>query len=174
MGLDQFAYKTKENIKNLKESQDVELKEIWYGRKVNCLQGYFEREFSIDNCDYVEISKTTIKDIRNRTKETLNFLIESLQPGEAKSLLTKIVENPDTDTTKEEDTLLYSLSNLWKVIESDNLKLPPTDGFFYGGVNVDSFYFFDLIETLRFCDIVEKELDATNNNEEYIVYHCWY
>lgn len=68
MGLDQkiILFKKQKNNNNLYERKE------YYFRKVNCLQGYFEREIDIQNCDIKGISKEHIEKIQDITNYILN------------------------------------------------------------------------------------------------------
>lgn len=70
MGLDQYI-----------EHVDLD-EELFYYRKVNQLQNYFEDKHDIDNCGKVILTENIVKDILNRVNQVLenNELAEELFP----------------------------------------------------------------------------------------------
>ena len=137
MGLDQYLYKTKRE-------------EVGYFRKVNFLQGYFERKYPERdlNCEYIEISEEEVTDIVNKCESILRHVTFP------------VVENNELPPT-------------WKTeaVEIAQEVLPITTGFFYGSDQYDAWYFLDVREVQK---AFEKLLHETNFREETLEYYCWY
>lgn len=80
MGLDQFIFKTS-NVND----NDAPTQYVAYWRKENALQGWFERNFDLENCGKVELTSEVIDslliDLKNRALEpTSGFFYGSLDP----------------------------------------------------------------------------------------------
>ena len=63
MGLDQVIYR--------KEHQDAEQEELFYFRKMNALQGYFENKFNVENTQSFVLTEEIVTDILNRASSAL-------------------------------------------------------------------------------------------------------
>lgn len=144
---------------------------------MNCLQGYFETNFSIDNCEHVAVTPEIMDDLRAQAHASLQILVNALVTPEQRELVTRLAQTDaeEVHITDAENTVLENLTDSWHDIDAGTLPLPPCDGFFYGRTAIDRYYFEDLTEVLRFCRIVEDVYgNLDEDSDEYVVYTCWY
>lgn len=137
MGLDQYIYKT-------------ERKDVGYFRKVNFLQGYFERKEGDDiNCKYIPF-----------TKEDFNVIMDSCL---------QIMEHVtyEKDNTEEEPKITFTP----KAVELAKELLPVQGGFFYGSYEYDEYYFYDIKYVYDSLNKLKEEYDLNTDEFEY---SCWY
>ena len=66
MGLDMYFY-----VENRADDEIKEPQEFSYYRKFNALQGYFEKNFALENCGRVQITKEIREDLLNIINEIL-------------------------------------------------------------------------------------------------------
>lgn len=166
MGLDQFAYITTTPLNNINKIEEPYLTEVWYGRKINPLQGYFERNYDMDNCEFVPITKDNLDELEEFCKKDIEFL----QKCCTEDLDDNIdILNLSSDQYEKVEAVLGTLSE--DVVY--DLHLPPQGGFFYGNYNVNIYYIGDLQATLHFVTEMRKQLKDLNH-DEHLVYYSWY
>lgn len=167
MGLDQYAFVTTNSIQELNSEtcKRKNLSEIWYGRKINPLQGYFEDNYNLENCGFVEITAVILYELKLFALEDLDSMRTCLSKEEQDYLT----------NGKYEAEKHYEID---KKLKKANLKgtqfhLQPTIGLFYGNYEINSWYYIHLLEILEFCHVIKKELENLHQDER-IVYSCWY
>lgn len=134
---DRFWIKNKESIVNIKELPNniyvnhsdrcPELSDIGYLRKNNLLQGYFERKYNIEDCEYIRITEEDTEYLLNICNEFLNQFTE-----EFKKQINKFFESYTDNYDELDEKFIKIVSNNQKCQEIINEKLPITEGFFYG------------------------------------------
>lgn len=129
---------------------DNGISDIGYFRKVNFLMEFFAYT---GNCEFKEISKEELEDLKERCKE-----ISSIKPS-------KIVHERMKDGSKTERTV-YSEEDIQKCEEL----LPTQSGFFYGSTEYDEWYFRDVDEVYKWVLGVLDEL----KDDEVVLMYCWW
>lgn len=171
MGLDQYAFITTDTLKELNSHSNKRknLAEIWYGRKINPLQGYFEDNYNIENCGFVEITSIIVEQIEEFAVNDLNTLNSVLTTEEQKYFETYF-ETDEYDLKMEkqiDDKIAQALFN------NEQFFLKITLGLFYGNYNINYYYYLDLLCIRHFCSRIKQELENLHQDEK-IVYSCWY
>lgn len=159
MGLDQYVIKLTNNR---------EEKTLASFRKVNILQGFFERHFNIINCIPTEIDEDTAEYLVEITDMFLDNISDNLKEeqiddywnkkGQYGNLTKKFLEEIENNETLQD--IVYK-------------KLPITEGFFYGIYDLDISYYLDIIKINKTFKEILKEYDRLEDNQK-IVYLCWY
>ena len=159
----QFA-KKKENEDN-NPYDKLELEDVGYFRKVNCLLPFFGYE---DDCSIHPIEKCQIEELVDTTKELLAIygtFNTQLQLYKAD------LESYESDEKKSK-LIHQKINNLWKPFEiAAQEKLPTTTGFFFGNTEYRECY----VERLEdIVDTFTKVLDETDFDTDQILMYCWW
>lgn len=158
-----FEFAKKKNTEDA--YKELEIEEIGYFRKVNCLLPFFGYE---DNCKYLAVTEDQIKELVKVAKELLkkhhaiNSSILSYQE------ILKVYK----DNKKKRMEILENMDALWKnfaKIAQENL--PTTSGFFFGNTEYNEWYINDLTEIVN---VFEKILDSTDFDIDQILMYCWW
>lgn len=174
MGLDQYVYKVKLDNKEvnsyLKSISDVAetYEEIWYGRKVNPLQGFFEKEYKLENCEYVRVDEDVLDLLSQRINRTLYCISEVLtvfKGVENAEEFKEVVDNLEED---EADDRIHELEEL-----NDEKLLSPEQGFFYGNYEFNYYWLQDIAEIFNFYEQMENQLENLEDDTA-LYYTCWY
>lgn len=147
-----YIFHTK--LENINYEYDSLFKEVYYWRKANFIHQWFVDNIQdgIDDCgDY----RVTQKDIQLLI-ETLEKVYLSL---DGKEMITKKVK----DGTIEYEEKVFKEEDLEKAKEL----LPTQEGFFFGGIEYDEYYFEQIKDTLNDLQILDRSFDFENN---YLIY----
>lgn len=173
---DRFWIKNEENIENIKElptniyvnhsDRCPELSDIGYLRKNNLLQGYFERKYNIENCEYIRITEEDTEYLLNICHEFLNQFDK-----EFKKQINKFFESYTDNYDELDEKFTKIVSNNQKCREIINEKLPITEGFFYGEYNLNLWYYSSIMEIKENFETLTQE---SLSDYESFYYSCWY
>lgn len=147
-----YIFHTK--LENINYEYDSLFKEVYYWRKANFIHQWFVDNIQdgIDDCgDY----RVTQKDIQLLI-ETLEKVYLSL---DGKEMITKKIK----DGTIEYEEKVFKEEDLEKAKEL----LPTQEGFFFGGIEYDEYYFEQIKDTLNDLQILDRSFDFENN---YLIY----
>lgn len=175
---DRFWIKNEENIENIKElptniyvnhsDRCPELSDIGYLRKNNLLQGYFERKYNIEDCEYIRITEEDTEYLLNICHEFLNQFDK-----EFKKQINKFFESYTDNFDELDEKFTKIVSNNQKCQEIINEKLPITEGFFYGEYDLNLWYYGSIKEIQKLFRKLNQEKEDLSNYEDYY-YSCWY
>lgn len=169
MGLDMYLY-ARGSI-NIDTGERLKDEKLAYWRKFNALHALFLEVAGADpesNCEEI-----------NLTEENLATILDTLQ--QVKLILDKAPKYIEKETEDEvvfqpiivNDILLYEGDNFIFDETTDELVqelLPPRSGFFWGGTNIDSWYYDDIA---RAIPDIQNALDLAKQGER-IYYYCWW
>ena len=159
----QFA-KKKENEDN-NPYDKLELEDVGYFRKVNCLLPFFGYE---DDCSIHPIEKCQIEDLVDTAKELLTIY----GTFNAQLQLYKVDLESYKSDEKKTKLIHQKINNLWKPFETAaQEKLPATTGFFFGSTEYRDYYVADLEDIV---DTFTKVLDETDFDTDQILMYCWW
>lgn len=164
----QFAKK-----KDTQEAYDeLDLEDIGYFRKVNCLLPFFGYE---DDCSIHPIEKCQIQDLVNTAKEllalydTISYQLH-LQQIDV-NYYKEIYKDNQKMCNERCKPVLKKMEEIWKQFESvAQEKLPTTTGFF-GSQAYREYYVADLKDIV---EIFTKVLDETDFDIDQIFMYCWW
>ena len=177
MGLDMYLYK-KTYVKNWnhtspesinyitikqggEERKDIKpsrisyiTEEVGYWRKFNALHGWFVQNCGDgeDRCQEMHVSEDTMRELL----ETLKKVQEILNKSE---LVTKVVKDWGGN---DRQVQVYDNTD-----EIEQL-FAPTEGFFFGSNEIDSYFYEDVVSTIELIDSLLRENDEMNNPEKGI------
>lgn len=159
----QFAKKKENEVEDA--YKELELEDIGYFRKVNCLLPFFGYE---DDCSVHPIEKCQIEDLVYTAKE----LLAIYGTFNAQLQLYKVdLESYKSDKGKTK-LIQEKIDNLWKPFETAaQEKLPTTTGFFFGSQAYRDYYVEDLMDIV---EIFTKVLDETDFDIDQIFMYCWW
>lgn len=173
---DRFWIKNEESIVNIKELPNniyvnhsdrcPELSDIGYLRKNNLLQGYFERKYNIEDCEYIRITEEDTEYLLNICHEFLNQFDK-----EFKKQINKFFESYTDNYDELDEKFTKIVSNNQKCREIINEKLPITEGFFYGKYNLNLWYYSSIMEIKENFETLTQE---SLSDYESFYYSCWY
>lgn len=173
---DRFWIKNEENIENIKElptniyvnhsDRCPELSDIGYLRKNNLLQGYFERKYNIEDCEYIRITEEDTEYLLNICNTFLNQFDE-----EFKKQANKFFESYTDNFDELDEKFTKIVSNNQKCQEIINEKLPITEGFFYGEYDLNLWYYGSIMEIKENFETLNQE---SLSDYESFYYSCWY
>lgn len=144
---------------------ELEIEEIGYFRKVNCLLPFFGYE---DNCSIHPIEKSKIEDLVYTAKE----LLAIYGTFYAQLQLYKVDLKAYKSDRKKTKLIQEKIDNLWKPFETAaQEKLPTTTGFFFGSQAYREYYLADLMDIV---EIFTKVLDETDFDIDQIFMYCWW
>lgn len=170
-----------------------EMNELAYFRKNNLLQGYFERKYNIDNCEYVRVSDEDLDYLISTCNKFLSYFtkefIQEVQDYFDLSLkeYVKKYKKHDSNVTIDRSyarkimtEIEAYLNQRFKETLSKNKEcheiiteeLPITEGFFYGVYELNIDYLISIFEIKEAFEDVEYYLLNSDDGEVY--YHCWY
>ncbi len=131
------------------------LDEIMYWRKANAIHDWFVEyvQHGNDDCGNYEIHRETIEELYNITKQVYDSL-------KYKKRVTQVFKDYDGKPYEED---CYSPTDL----SVASLLLPTQDGFYFGSVNYNEYYFKMVVETMNKCKEILDTFDFENN---YLVY----
>lgn len=159
----QFAKKKENEVEDA--YKELELEDIGYFRKVNCLLPFFGYE---DDCSIHPIEKSQIEDLVYTAKELLiiyGTFYAQLQ-------LYKVDLEAYKSDSKKTKLIQEKIDNLWKPFETAaQEKLPTTTGFFFGSQAYREHYVADLKDIV---EIFTKILDETDFDIDQIFMYCWW
>lgn len=159
----QFAKKKENEVEDA--YKELELEDIGYFRKVNCLLPFFGYE---DDCSIHPIEKSQIEDLVYTAKELLiiyGTFYAQLQ-------LYKVDLEAYKSDSKKTKLIQEKIDNLWKPFETAaQEKLPTTTGFFFGSQAYRDYYVQDLMDIV---EIFTKVLDETDFDIDQIFMYCWW
>jgi len=144
------------NIKTERVSYITE--ELMYWRKANQIHGWFTQnteELEQDRKYYV--TKTDLEVLLETCKKVLEVLETS--PKSTKQVV---------GGWKNGEEYMVDVEVFDNEVVSDIL--PPTPGFFFGGLEVDEYYKEDIVNTIRF---LEDELPNCEEGDEFEYYASW-
>ena len=158
-----FQFAKKQNTEDAYD--ELEIEEIGYFRKVNCLLPFFGYE---DDCSIHPIEKCQIEDLVDTAKE----LLAIYGTFNAQLQLYKVdLESYKSDKGKTK-LIQEKIDNLWKPFETAaQEKLPTTTGFFFGYTEYRDYYVADLMDIV---EIFTKVLDETDFDIDQIFMYCWW
>jgi hypothetical protein len=139
-------------------SWDSLCEEVGYWRKANQVHGWFVENVQdgCDDCDSYEVSKEDIEELQNCCK--------------------KIIESTEINGEKIKDAFDFIKTDYFNIIETAEIKvdttiaqgtLPSMGGFFFGELEYDEYYFYDICQTLK---IIEDVLLSTDFENEILFY----
>ena len=156
MGLDQYLFKRNPERVSNPDAKD-ELIGQW--RKFNALHRYinnfFALDFPDDNCKELDLSSSKVR----VTLADLYSVKEKLDAAE------RIY---DPDQTDEEKEIWWTYPD--EVQEEVAKILPPSPGFFFGSLDIDSGYYQDVVHSIK---IFEKALSLIEHGAD-VYYYAWY
>lgn len=169
MGLDQYAFVTTNTLEELNDEtfKQRKLSEVWYGRKINPLQGFFEEHYNLENCGFVELTPSIIETIQIFAWEDY-CAIKSILTDEEIHYIEKEEYNARLEKHINEKIKYHEGFE-----EDRQWHLPPTQGFFYGNYEINIHYCFDLLTILDFCASITQNFKNLHQYER-LVYTCWY
>lgn len=133
--------------------------EIAYWRKANQIHGWFvnNAEELVADVKY-SVSTENLQQLLEDCKKVLNILNNS------KKQTTQVVGGWKNGEEYKVDVEVYS--------EVDEIMdiLPPTQGFFFGGSEIDDYYKQDIEHTIS---VLEQELSIPDDYNEYEYYASW-
>lgn len=165
----QFAKK-----KDTQEAYDeLEIEDIGYFRKVNCLLPFFGYE---DDCSIHPIEKCQIQDLVNTAKELLALYDTISYQLHLQQIDVNYYKEIYKDNQKMRNErcklVLKKMEEIWKQFESVAQKmLPTTTGFFFGSQAYREYYVADLKDIV---EIFTKVLDETDFDIDQIFMYCWW
>ena len=160
-----------------KDTQDtydeLELENMGYFRKVNCLLPFFGYE---DNGEYLEIEKCQIEDLLSILKKLLALYDTISYQLYLQSIDVNYYKEIYKDNQKMRDEkckpFLKKMDEIWKPFESVAQEmLPTTTGFFFGSTQYRDYYVADLKDIV---EIFTKVLDTTDFDIDQIFMYCWW
>lgn len=166
MGLDIYFERTnKLDWKTSKNKHDLELTEVGYFRKVNCLLPFFGYE---DNCEYLEVDEHQMKELVKVAKE----LLKEHHAINSSILSYKEMLKVYKDNKEQTKEIQEKMAALWaNFAEIAHANLPTTDGFFFGSTEYNEWYVNDLTEIVN---VFEEILDSTDFEIDQVVMYCWW
>lgn len=135
---------------------------VGYWRKANAIHKWFVDNIQegVDDCReyYVE-------------KEKMKELLETCKEVKEKAIMKKgKVENGRKLVKGEWQPVLVEGEYVENEEEIREI-LPPQDGFFFGGTNIDQYYMQDIDDTIRMFEDIFKEEEALNEDGIYCDYY---
>lgn len=165
----QFAKK-----KDTQEAYDeLEIEDIGYFRKVNCLLPFFGYE---DDCSIHPIEKYQIEQLVSIAKELLALYDTTSYQLHLQQIDVNYYKEIYKDNQKMRNErckpVLEKMEEIWKQFESvAQEKLPTTTGFFFGSQAYREYYVADLKDIV---EIFTKVLDETDFDIDQIFMYCWW
>lgn len=154
MGLDMYLIK-----KQKKERKNSNTwNQIGYWRKANQIHNWFVANVQkgIDNCGYYRVSCKQIQQLKEACERVVKTA--NLVPGEI--CVGYHYENGERVPIIEQGEVIINANEIAAI-------LPTTHGFFFGHTEYDEWYLSQVRETI---EILERALNETNFEEEYLVY----
>lgn len=126
------------------------IEQVAYWRKFNALHGWFVRECGggVDECQEIHVSDDDMKKLLKTLKEVKSVIDRS----------EKI-----TVTEKDWNGNDYNV-NVYNCQEKINELLPPTQGFFFGGYQIDDYYKDDVESTIQVIEDLMIENEESERN----------
>ncbi len=117
--------------------------EVAYWRKFNALHGWFVNECAdgVDECQNIYVSVDKLKELLNTLKEV------ELAISKSKKVVKVLKDWNDSEYEVE----VYDCEDAVKEL------LPPTQGFFFGGYEIDEWYKENVEETVKTIENILKE-----------------
>lgn len=159
MGLDMYLFKRHKDASNEANEQ------MGYWRKANSIHNWFETTLGEDtNCNPVEVDISDLHRLRQSCKD----ILEVIQ-----------IINFEEDWFKEASNMIehfFAMELFTPEIKeivvdmAEDLILSPTSGFFFGGTEIDEYYFRNLLDTIFIID----KIDEWHSNEDIYIYESWW
>lgn len=144
---------------------ELEIKNVGYFRKVNCLLPFFGYE---DNLSVHPIEKCQIEELVSIAKE----LLKEHHAINSSILSYKEILGVYKDDKKKTKEIQEKIDALWaNFAEIAQEKLPTTSGFFFGYTEYKEWYVNDLTEIVN---VFEEILDSTDFDIDQIFMYCWW
>lgn len=150
--LKMYMFHTK--LENINYEYDSLFKEVYYWRKANAIHQWFVDNIQNgnDDCEDYRVTQKDLQILIDTLKEVYNSLCN-------KEMITKKVQDGSIEyeikVFKEED------------LEIAKQLLPTQEGFFFGGIEYDEYYFEQIKDTLNDLQIINECFDFENN---YLIY----
>ena len=147
-----YIFHTK--LENINYEYDSLFKEVYYWRKANAIHQWFVDNIQNgnDDCEDYRVTQKDLQILIDTLKEVYNSLCN-------KEMITKKVQDGSIEyeikVFKEED------------LEIAKQLLPTQEGFFFGGIEYDEYYFEQIKDTLNDLQIINECFDFENN---YLIY----
>lgn len=153
--------KNRPDIKPKRVSYVIE--EIAYWRKFNALHGWFVTNLAnqVDDCKEIYVSEENLKELHEllmKVQETLNNA--------------KTVETVHKDWNGND----YTVESFDCENELNELGFVPTEGFFFGGQNIDSYFKNNVDNTVKVFEEILAEIEENKKNglsSEYYYRASW-
>ncbi len=175
---DRFWIKDEEDVENIKylpnniyvnhSDRCPKLSDLEDLRKNNLLQGYFERKYEIQNCEYIRIVEDDIDYLLDVCNKFLSYFDRKL-----KNQINDYIYSYNDDFDKLNEKFLKVIENNPECQEIIDEILPITTGFFYGNYELNLWYYDSIVE-------IKKVFTTLNQEKEYLLdcesfyYSCWY
>lgn len=175
---DRFWIKDEKDVENIKELPNniyvnhsdrcPKLSDLEDLRKNNLLQGYFERKYEIQNCEYIRIVEDDIDYLLDVCNKFLSYFDRKL-----KNQINDYIYSYNDDFDKLNEKFLKVIKNNPECQEIIDEILPITTGFFYGNYELNLWYYDSIVE-------IKKVFTTLNQEKEYLLdcegfyYSCWY
>lgn len=149
--------KVRKDIDTKKISNIVE--EVAYWRKFNALHNWFVNNCAdgVDDCKQVYVDRSSIKEL----VDTLKQVKASLDKSGKKTV--------QVETGWANGEKMYSDVEVYADTEVADELFPTASGFFFGGTEYDSYYYSDLVDTLK----IFEELLSQENSADYYYQASW-
>lgn len=157
-----------ENVYIYESEKCPELFDIEDLRKNNLLQGYFEREHGIENCEYVRITQEDIDYLLETCNKFLSYFNQDI-----KNKLDDYFQFYDDDFDELDEEFLKIIENNPECQKIVNEALPITEGFFYGEYDLNIWYYGSIKEIQKLFRKLNQEKEDLSDYEDYY-YSCWY
>ena len=175
---DRFWIKDEEDVENIKELPNniyvnhsdrcPKLSDLEDLRKNNLLQGYFERKYEIQNCEYIRIVEDDIDYLLDVCNKFLSYFDRKL-----KNQINDYIYSYNDDFDKLNEKFLKVIENNPECQEIIDEILPITTGFFYGNYELNLWYYDSIVEIKKVFTTLNQEKEYLLDCEEFY-YSCWY